>query len=238
MTGRILRFSPIALVLVAAACGGGGGKPATTTTAPAASTSFRAYFLRGGKVQPVERSAVTSDPTRSALEATVAGPTAKERSDLGLTNELRGYGTTASGYTVENPSQGALAQLVYGATQLAGHGTVEVNGRQYTRSSFESLTPAILVELPLPFATVSSPLRLAGTANTFEATFQYELVDPAGKVLAKHFVTATSGSGVRGTYDVKVPFTGSGPATLTVYESSAATGKRINQIDIPVALQP
>ena len=33
----------------------------------------------------------------------------------------------------------------------------------------------------------------AGTANTFEATFQYEVDGPDGKVLAKHFVTATSG---------------------------------------------
>jgi hypothetical protein len=236
MTGRILRLSPIALAVVATACGGGDGKPKTTTAAPATSTSFRAYFLRDGKVQPVERSAVTSDPTRSALDATVAGPTAREQGTLKVTNELHGYETTASGYTIDDPSQGALAQLVYGATQLAGHRTVTVNGRQYTRSSFESLTPAILVELPLPFETVPSPLRLAGSANTFEATFQYELTDSTGKVLAKHFVTATSGNGVRGTYDVTVPFTGSGQATLTVYESSAATGKRVNQVDIPVTL--
>jgi len=183
---------------------------------------------------------VTSDPTRSALEATVAGPTAKERSGLGLTNELHAYKTTGTGYTVENPTQAALAQLVYTATQLAGRGTVEVNGRRYSRSSFESLTPAILVELPLPYESVTSPLRLAGSANTFEATFQYELADSAAKVLAKHFVTATSGNGARGTYDVNIPFTASasGKGTLTVYENSAATGKRVNQVEIPLTLQP
>ena len=85
-----------------------------------------------------------------------------------------------------------------------------------------------------------SPIHLTGTSDTFEATFQYELTDASGKVIAKHFVTATSGNGVRGTYDVKIPFTvsASDPGTLTVYENSAATGKRVNQVEIPLTLQP
>jgi len=183
---------------------------------------------------------VTSDPTRSALEATVAGPTAKERSGLGLTNELHAYKTTGTGYTVENPTQAALAQLVYTATQLAGRGTVEVNGRRYSRSSFESLTPAILVELPLPYESVTSPLRLAGSANTFEATFQYELRDADGKIVSKHFEMATSGSGTRGTFDFTVPFTvaRAGLGKLTLYEDSAENGSHIHQQEIPLRLGP
>ena len=48
---------------------------------------------------------------------------------------------------------------------------------------------------------MSSPLRVTGTANTFEATFNYELNDTDGKVVDKNFVTATSGTGTRGTFD-------------------------------------
>jgi hypothetical protein len=82
---------------------------------------------------------------------------------------------------------------------------------------------------------VSSPLRVWGTANTFEATFEYELLDSAGKALAKHFVTATSGSGTRGTYDITIRFTSPpGTGKLVVYELSAADGSRIHQVAIPL----
>ena len=87
-------------------------------------------------------------------------------------------------------------------------------------ADFEDETPIILVESPLPFEHVTSPLRVTGTANTFEATFNYDLVDSAGKVIATHFVTATSGSGTRGTFDFTVPYTVSKPGLgkLVVYE--------------------
>ena len=48
---------------------------------------------------------------------------------------------------------------------------------------------------------METPLRVTGTANTFEATFEYELRDSAGKVVDSNFVTATSGTGTRGTFD-------------------------------------
>ena len=122
-----------------------------------------------------------------------------------------------------------------GQDTLKTRSTLEVGGKSYTRADFEDLTPAILVESPLPFASVSSPLRVWGTANTFEATFEYELLDSAGKALAKHFVTATSGSGTRGTYDITIRFTSPrGTGKLVVYELSAADGSRIHQVEIPL----
>ena len=48
--------------------------------------------------------------------------------------------------------------------------------------------------------------EVTGTANTFEATFNYELVGASGKVLSKNFVTATSGTGTRGTFSFTVPY--------------------------------
>jgi germination protein M len=100
--------------------------------------------------------------------------------------------------------------------------------------------PPIVVESPLPNETVRSPLHASGTANTFEATFNYDLLNAEGKVLSHHFETATSGSGTRGTFDFSVPFTVDRvqSGTFVVYEISAANGKRTHEVRIPIRLEP
>jgi hypothetical protein len=257
MTGRMLRLSPILLTAVLlAACGGGGKKAATTTTAttsPATTSqsgeqmSLRAYFFRDGKLAPVMRVVPKTDAAVSAALGELGkGPTAQERgigmrtsvdstSDWKLGKANDGTVTLTTGTL----SKAALAQAVYAMTQFPASTTVEVNGTKYTRGSFEALTPAILVELPLPYEQVTSPVRLAGSANTFEANFEYKLKDSAGRVIAKHFVTATSGNGTRGTFDVQVSYASAatGTGSLVVFERSAANGKRIHQVSIPVVLQ-
>ncbi len=107
------------------------------------------------------------------------------------------------------------------------------------RAAFERQTPAILVESPTPGSVVTSPLRVRGTANTFEATLNLRLLDASGKVLYDNFTTATSGSGTRGTFEQTIPFTISkdGPGTLVAYEHSAADGSEINVVRIPVELR-
>ena len=56
-------------------------------------------------------------------------------------------------------------------------------------------------------------------------------------MLKHNFVTATSGSGTRGTCDFSVPFEAPGGlGKLVVYESSAADGSRIHQVAIPLTL--
>jgi germination protein M len=107
------------------------------------------------------------------------------------------------------------------------------------RSDFERFTPAILVESPLAYDEVASPLRVTGTANTFEATFAYELTDTDGRIVDANFVTATSGTGTRGTFDFTtgpftVPFDGFG--ALIVFENSAKDGSRINLVEIPLRM--
>jgi hypothetical protein len=81
---------------------------------------------------------------------------------------------------------------------------------------------------------------VTGTANTFEATFEYDLRDAGGRTLAHHFVTATSGTGTRGTFDFTIEFDIARPADgeLLVYESSAEDGSRINVRRIPLRLEP
>lgn len=217
-----------------------------TSTTPAAATSVRAYFLLNGKVQPVLRTVPqTKAVAGAALNQLLQGPTATEK-QLGLSTQVSGESQLSldrSGGVLtlhgDVPAGAPLAQVVFTLTQFSNSTTVEVNGKRYTRRDFEDFAPAILVELPLPFQSVTSPMRVAGTANTFEATFQYELTDPEGKIIAKHVVTASSGSGTRGTFDFTVPFevSRSGIAELIVYENSAANGSRIHLVEIPVDLQ-
>jgi hypothetical protein len=224
---RLLPF--FALALVAAGCGGGSTTTVTVTTTRVVTRTVttevtpqtvRLYFFRDGKLGPVSRQ-VTSTSREALLAALNEGPTEEEKR-LGF-EAAQGDGLTA--------------EIVYTLSQFDPAKPVVVAGKSHTRADFEDVTPAILVETPLPFDEVTAPLRLAGTANTFEATFEYELLDPDGKVLKNHFVTATSGSGTRGTYDVRIPFEApNGVARLVVYEISAADGSKTHMVEIPISL--
>jgi hypothetical protein len=242
------------LAVLAAGCGDGqttttsptGTAPTTTTTATG-TTALRVHFLEDGRVQPVAREVPkTRGVAAAALNELAAGPTKVEERDLQLTSEVdAGFGgvSVAGGVAHVEGTAGlstpGLAQAVFTLTQFPTVKAVEIDGKRYTRADFEDETPIILVESPLPFQHVKSPLRATGTANTFEATFNYDLTDPDGKIIATHFVTATSGSGTRGTFDFTVPFTvdRSGLGELIVYELSAANGQRIHLSEVPVYLE-
>jgi hypothetical protein len=103
---------------------------------------------------------------------------------------------------------------------------------------YEDQTPVVLVESPLPFDEVSSPLVFNGTANTFEATFSFEIQDSEGEIIASDFATATSGTGTRGTFDVSQPFVVDEDTSgaLVVFELSAEDGSRTREIDVPLEL--
>ena len=156
----------------------------------------------------------------------------QEKQDLSLTTEFPS--DPGAKY-----STAALAQWVYTMTQFPDAKSVKVDGRRYTRADFEEQTPLILVESPLPFDEVTSPIRATGTANTYEATFNYELTDTDGRIVDENFVTATSGTGTRGTFDFttdeyEIPFDGVG--SLVVFERSAEDGSRMNVVEIPVRM--
>lgn len=148
-----------------------------------------------------------------------------------------------------------LAQVVYTLTQfpsvdrvqfrLDGQPVEAIGGEglvvypPVSRRDYEDATPAIMVESPAVGDSIKSPVRIWGTANTFEATFQVNIVDADGRVIADQFVTATSGSGDRGTFDVKVPFSisRSQRGALIVFEYSAKDGSKINIVEIPLGLE-
>jgi len=149
-----------------------------------------------------------------------------------------------------------VAQVVYTLTQfpsvqrvafrLDGEPVTEIGGEGILvdgvdRADFEEVTPTILVESPAPGETVSSPVRISGTANTNEASFVVRLLlHAAGQRAFERVVTASSGTGTRGTFDVKVPYrvSASGPGTLVAFEVSAEDGSPQNVVEIPVRVTP
>lgn len=237
----------LAAVVALVGCGGsgdaGGTATNTTETTDHEATTVVVYFLRDGKVWPVEREMHDEDGATAAL---ADGPTDEEASELDLTTAVPdvtvvgGFEANVAVTTNEDLSDEALAQIVYTFTRDPSVKTVEIASESFTRADFEEQTPSVLVESPLAFAEVSSPLTARGTANTFEATFSFEILDEDGEVIAGDFATATSGSGTRGTFRFEQPFVVEEEqgGTLRVFELSAENGERMNEVEIPLTLLP
>jgi hypothetical protein len=251
------------LFLIAlAGCGGDDDKAAGTTVRETVTETATAsvpdsapmvltvYFLRDGQVAPVQRSVVSSPRVAgAALSELLRGPTSAEEA-MGLETAIPA-GTESASTSIGNgvarvgvepvlTERAAQAQLVYTLTQFPTVRRVAfTGGPTLGRKAFEAVTPPILVESPTAGQTVEPGFAVTGTANTFEATFNYELKDASGKVLKKDFVTATSGSGTRGTFKFTVPYEVSEAqkGTLVVYEVSAADGSRTHEVEIPLQLE-
>jgi hypothetical protein len=172
--------------------------------------------------------------------------------DLATVNLTRAFESGGGSLSM----QARVAQVVYTLTRVHGISRVAfaLNGQRVTaiggegvlvsppvgRAAFESMAPAILVESPLPGQTATSPLRVTGSANVFEASFVIQVADWDGRVIAQKTVQATSGTGTRGTFEttIRFPIPGSGPARLTLiaYEPSARDGSPTHEIEIPLTL--
>jgi hypothetical protein len=98
---------------------------------------------------------------------------------------------------------------------------------------------AIRIDSPGRNDAVHSPFHVSGTANTFEARFILEL-RTGGRTLSHAAVSATSGSGSRGTFDVLVRYSvpEETPGELRAYELSAKNGEPINTVTVPISLLP
>jgi germination protein M len=252
-------FAVLVSAVALAGCGGGdGAEPGATDTTtdgqPAEVTDFSVYFLLDGKVWPVRRETEPTPAVASAaLDALIEGPTEEEAEQLSFETAVpEGTevvsiavqdGVAQAAFSTQLPNE-AIAQVVFTLTQFPTVESVElVEGGVaipgFDRGDYEDVTPAILVESPRFFEEVGNPVRATGTANTFEATFQYELTDTDGRIVDEGFVTATSGSGERGTFDFttseyEVPFDGVG--ALFVFELSAKDGSRVNLVEIPILM--
>ena len=147
-----------------------------------------------------------------------------------------------------------LAQVVFTLTQFPTITQVRVlndgrpidggdafdDGEPLGRDHFERHLPAIFVESPAVGDVVGRTLTVTGTANTFEATFQASVEDADGTVLLDEPQTATSGNGVRGTFEttLTLDLDEAQPLALVVYEVSARDGSRENEVSIPLTFDP
>jgi hypothetical protein len=211
----------------------------------------RVYFVRDGKMAVSRKTVMlTAALEQNSIGALLNGPNAAEQR-IGFTtalpesSELRKITKKSGRLTIQlsrNLNRVARAQVVTTLTQFPSVNEVVIvtpagRTRPLNRSDFEALMPAVLVESPIPFEQARSPLRVSGSSNTFEATSQLELLDANGKLLASKTVTASSGTGTRGTFSANLRFrAGAGLATLVSYEYSAKDGSRIDVVRIPLRI--
>jgi germination protein M len=216
-----------------------------TGAAPSAAAAVRA--LLDGPT-PAERRAgmSTSIPAATGLH------TLSLRNGLvtiDLTDAFTADGSSVSVHT-------RLAQVVHTLTQFHTVRTVvfQVDGKPVTafsgegvvldhpqtRADYERWTPAVLVESPTFGDTVRSPMRVTGTANTFEAVFRLQLVDAAERTLVDGQVQATSGTGTRGGFDVAMSYDvpADTTGTLIAWYVSPADGSRVVVSETPLGLRP
>jgi len=235
----------------------------TSTTSTASETaartmSARAYFLRDGMVAASEAQVPRSPAVaRAALEALLAGPPPGLASAIPAGTRLHDVSIADGVATVDlshefaagdaTTARARLAQVVYTLTQFSSvDGVVlELDGkplptldevvldRPQTRADYDDQTPIIFVETPLPGDHVSSPIRLAGTSNVYEANMHLDVYQGENKIVDTFF-SASSGSGERGTFETSVPLDVTGPVRIVLYAPSAEDGTPQHLVEVPV----
>jgi hypothetical protein len=120
---------------------------------------------------------------------------------------------------------------------LGGEGLILVEPQ--TRADFEDLSPAVLLERPAwgGTITIGTIAEFRGSANVFEASFNLELTDGDGRIVAKRLVTATSGTGTRGTFRARMAMPAdahSGWGSVIAWYASPKDGKRVVVAEVPV----
>jgi sporulation and spore germination protein/immunoglobulin-like protein involved in spore germination len=148
-----------------------------------------------------------------------------------------------------------LAQVVYTLTELPHVKRVsfELDGKPVdvfsgegivlekpvTRADYEDQLPPILVTSNVFGAKVSSPVRVSGNANVFEANVTGRILDENGKELVSRFTTATCGTGCRGDFTMELPYQVAvdQPGTLVLQDDDAdGDGKPGFEVRIPIML--
>jgi spore germination protein GerM len=135
-----------------------------------------------------------------------------------------------------------LNQIVFTATALPGVEAVEfmVEGQPdpvfgteglildgpVDRTTFADESLALIVlDQPVHGAPAGEEITISGSANVFEATVSYEIVEDAGAVLHEGFITASCGTGCWGDFTETVAITRAA-GRVVVYWESAEDGSR------------
>ncbi|MFG2026917.1 Gmad2 immunoglobulin-like domain-containing protein [Streptomyces sp. NPDC048825] len=218
--------------------------PRTVTTPTTAAGALRA-LLAGPNRYERSHGRTTAIPSGTKLNSVVVG---RHIATVDLSGRYDDGGGSLS-------MQARLAQVVFTATRFPSIQKVqfELDGKPVTafggegivldepvgRADFEDLSPLVLVESPMIGDTIRTPVRVWGTANTFEATLRLKITDAAGRTVANPYVTATSGTGTRGTFDVTIPYkaTRSGAGLLTAYWDSPEDGRAVIEDTVPLTVK-
>jgi len=249
----------VAAVVVGAVLLIRGGKhhhvPPVATTTPARTIALHVYLYRGAALEPVVvRAPATKGVARAALNALLIGARATYRTTIpagtALASVAIAHGVATANFSapIASAPRTAQAQIVYTLTQFPSvqRVVIEANGapvrladgsgrtllRAATRADYADLTPdaPIFVDSPLRDATVTSPIRISGTAAVFEATFALELWS-GGRHLRTLTVTASAGAPQRGTWSQTLALA-PGAYRLVAYEPSAENGTPLHQTTV------
>ncbi len=212
---------------------------------------------------PLARTAITAlleGPSADDGDRTTAIPEGTELLDIAIADD--GVLTVDLSRQFESGGgslsmQMRVAQVVYTAFQfptvtgvlfrLDGEPVTAIGGEgllvdePQTPADFEDVTPPVLVQEPLPGDTVSCPVRARGTSNVFEATSLMGVTATDGDLPPEPptVVTATSGTGTRGTFDVEVACTPpeGGEGFLVSWWDSAKDGSPQDVQHIPLVFE-
>ncbi|WP_329268332.1 GerMN domain-containing protein [Streptomyces sp. NBC_01451] len=214
-----------------------------TVTAPATATGAVHALLAGPSRYEGARSRTTAIPSGTTLRSVVVRD---HVATVDLSGRYDGGGSLSM--------RARLAQVVFTLTRFPSIHSVrfELDGKPVKyfggegivlngpvgRADFEDLAPAVLMESPLIGDTVRTPVRVWGSANTFEAVFRLKVTDTTGHTAADVRVQATSGTGTRGTFDVTFPYKAArgGPGLLTAYYLSPKDGRPVTVDTVPLTV--
>lgn len=174
----------------------------------------------GESVQPSDRLGAIRARTRGAA---AAGPGAADGSRTGW---WRGPWLLAGGAGVLAASVIAMSVIAIGPgpsgseTPAAGNGQTSAEPSP-SASAQPGVQPPILIDAPADGATVSSPVSVSGTSDTFEANVTWEVLQGDKVVEDGYTMGGTLGKRRPFTFDVQLA---PGDYTIRAYELSAEDG--------------
>ncbi len=237
---------------------------ATTTTVSLPQETFTLYFMRGTTLGVAQRTVGTvSDPHYASVANLLFGPSPSEAAaglstDIPQGTVLRGLEIRGGTATVNfSPNfvalgssaslAGRLAQVVYtitsfsnvtaviikvGGTQIVNFAGVDLT-KPVGRSQVTAALPGVLLEDPAVGSSIHGQLFVSGITS-INGTYEIQLVDPSGKLLA----AVTSTAVVNGNFQQAFPLHVTSPeiGTLRVFArpSSPLLPAQEYQFDLPI----
>jgi hypothetical protein len=255
-----------AAALALAACGGEKDEattsaPTTVAATTVGETTVKAFFYRNAALVPVGvHVPATPAVARAALEGLLTGAPSGYDTTLAAGAKLLdvtvtdGLARAMFSSELGKPSRTAQAQIVATLSQFPTvHGVrIDVEGtgvvpledgsgdvltRPATSADYVDLTALapIFVRTPARDSTLSSPVRVAGTADVFEATLAVDVWSGTRR-LATQTITASAGSGTRGTWSATLVLP-TGPVKLVFYEPSAEDGRPLHPTVVELTIR-